>query len=264
MIDALRFQHLRSTARLSQRTVAHKAGVTVPVVRAVEEGRSAQLTMRTAGGLAEAIGTKLSDIVSDVREDPSDVEVPATESEAVDVIDDARRLEALLFNAGRLFHHRAAAKVLEISFERLKAAAAYLEAQNESRGIHFYRLNVQYGLKASGQAESTKELHRLARQMTASDGLNRLEARTLFEFHLGSVMTLPRGDHRRHAHATHERLLASGLLVRDEANRLSLSREIRLALEPGMPQIAEPGSEVVHTTAVLPMPTGKSPPGNQE
>ena len=234
MIDPLRFQQLRTTGRLSQRSVAAQAGVTVPVVRAVEEGRSGQLTLRMAGALARAVGTKVSDIVADGRDELGEVEAVSEGSDAERVIDDAQRLEALLFSAGSLYHQRAVAELLGISPERLRAAASHLEAQNETRGIHFYRLNVQMGLRASGRVESKKDLQRLARQMSASDGLNNAEAKVLFEFHSGYTMNLRRGDHRRIAHPTHERLLAAGLLERDELGRLALSSVVRVALEPGI------------------------------
>src|ERR1700686_3619530 len=45
VIDGQRFMTIRVQARLSQRAVARAAGVTLPVVRGAEEGRSQQMTL---------------------------------------------------------------------------------------------------------------------------------------------------------------------------------------------------------------------------
>ncbi len=264
MIDAQRFLHLRTTAPLSQRNVAERAGVTVPVVRAAEEGRSAQLTLRTAGRLAAALGAKIADIVVD---GPDAVDEPAEADGTVDqdlVAADARQLEALLLSAGKLLHHRAAAEALEMTHDRLKAAAGYLEAHNSERGIHFYWSNVKMGLRPSARAESLNVIRRLARQATASDGLKLREAQILFEFHRGLHMLLRRGDRRRDAHPTHERLLSAGLLERDETNRLALSKKVALALEPAVFHIEDQAAKVLGTDTALRTRSGKPPPGNQE
>lgn len=230
MIDHQRFLSLRTTARMSQRGVALGARVTVPVVRAVEEGRSEHLTLRTVGRLAGALGCSVHDIVVDTREIET-ADLSPIDNEATGP--DARQLEALLFAAGKLLHKRVVGEVLGWSHERSEAAAAHLERHNGVRGVEFYRLNVQWGLRPCSRVASIKVLARLQRQKTARDGLNREQARVLYEYFLGKGCR-EHGEHRGGVQIVVETLLAAGLLERDVQGTVGVGRAVRCALEPLM------------------------------
>ena len=101
----------RLCEELSQRAVARAAGVTLPVVRGAEEGRSQQMTLALVTRLAAALGCSVEEILEPSSVAPT-VEGEASTSPGVDrKKKDAKRLEAVLFTAGKLVHYRALAEV---------------------------------------------------------------------------------------------------------------------------------------------------------
>ena len=234
VIDGQRFMTIRVQARLSQRAVARAAGVTLPVVRGAEEGRSQQMTLALVTRLAAALGCSVEEILEPSSVAPT-VEGEASTSPGVDrKKKDAKRLEAVLFTAGKLVHYRALAEVLGFSVQRLREAAEYLEAHAEDRGIRFYRLNVQWGLRPAVASGTMNDICRVERHKVASDGLKRSQARILYEIFRDRRAGRNRryGLDRKGAQVELGSLLNAGILVRGSDGRMMLGREVQWALEP--------------------------------
>jgi XRE family transcriptional regulator, regulator of sulfur utilization len=59
---------LRSTARLSREELARRAGVSVDLVHSLEQGRTANPTLRTLLRLADALGVTVGELIEDAGE----------------------------------------------------------------------------------------------------------------------------------------------------------------------------------------------------
>lgn len=242
MIDPQFFTSLRMKALLSQRGLAERAGVTLPVIRGVEEGHSQQLSLRVAALLASALGCSIQELLADER--AALAESPADGDSDAMLAEDARRLEATLFAAGKLMHQRALGDVLGMTNVRLERAARHLESHASERGVALYRLNAQMGLRASLTVLSRKTLGAIDRHKVATDGLTTSQAQILYDIFRNPKSDLPRraGEKRSALLAKAKILPEVGALVNarlavmDRDSGLSLSPDVLCALEPGLKQ----------------------------
>jgi len=245
MIDPERFGTLRRQARLSHRAIADRSGLSTSVVRRVEEGHSSRVTLQRAGLLAAAIGCELRDLVCSQNE-PS---VVGDSCEGADneeaTADDARRLEAILFAAGKLMHNRAIGDALELPKERLERAAAQLEAAGEGRGITFYRSQEKWGLRPTVEVLSKRALQRLERGKVTTDGLSYSQAKVLYDILVdrrwgkNRLASLGKGGVQPHIAS----LINAGLVVVNHEKGLALGPEVVYALQPREAELTvrEPG-----------------------
>lgn len=219
-IDPKAFATARLGAGLSERRVAELAGVTVPVVQAVEAGRSAQLTLEVAGRLADALGVSLAALLDDERPD-----LVAEQPDA----DDQSMVEALLLKAGRRVHQRFVQESLGWTADRARRVLVSLRSR-ESGGIEVYCQGPLWGLRPRLTQGSRKAMRELDRRLTNQDGLTVLDATVLFR-----VAQAERTGRRPHLEAEKfkvpvAKLINAGLLAND-GKQLALGRAVRFGLQ---------------------------------
>jgi hypothetical protein len=158
--------------------LAQEVGRTLPVIRGLEGGTDAEITLGTAARVAERLGLNLSDIVAEESVTPArEVQSEGEEQSML-----AMRIEALLFSYGRELTVSTVAVALGVRTDQVTEAADLLADRCRDRGYHLVRHGAERMLLRPRETVLDRQaIRRLEKGMIARRGLSLQMGQVLYQ-----------------------------------------------------------------------------------
>lgn len=219
ILDAAAIRRRRQELALSQRALAKTLGVTLVVVRGLEDATNHDVQpLGLVVDLADALGVPVAHLLAE----PS--ETPAARPNATA---DARTVGAALHHAGTRIEITALAEALAWTLPRTRAAVERLRTTAATAGLAVHHRDDRVRLVAADDAIDPHELAAVLRRHQAARSLTAQEADVLY--------AVARGDFHARNPSNPETVAVgslrnAGLLTRDDDPRLTADVAFSLML----------------------------------